>query len=304
MTLVLESPALRVEVDPQVGGCLRSMRHLRSGTELMAAAPWATVAGPQDRAPDEATWLTRFAGGWPVMFPNAGDACTVDGVAHGFHGEGSQAEWDAARDAAGLILSRRFHAVPVTMTRRFTLDGNRLEVRETVMAEGASIVAWGQHVTLNPGPPGARLATSARRLAACAAYDPPANPLTPGAQGDWPVLPGKRAPVDLSRPPEAAALLACLMDLGPAPWASLTRADAITLRLGWTTDPWPLAWVWVETGGTPDAPWRGQARMIGIEPCSTWPATGLSAARAAGGAVIALRAGETRTARLTLTVSP
>jgi hypothetical protein len=58
----------------------------------------------------------------------------------------------------------------------------------------------------------------------------------------------------------------------------------------------------VETGGTTDPPWNGQARMIAIEPCTTWPATGLAAARAAGGRVLTLAAGEVRHAQITLTV--
>jgi hypothetical protein len=44
--------------------------------------------------------------------------------------------------------------------------------------------------------------------------------------------------------------------------------------------------------------------MVGVEPCSTWPATGLVSARAAGGQLIDLIAGETRHARITLTVLP
>jgi hypothetical protein len=58
----------------------------------------------------------------------------------------------------------------------------------------------------------------------------------------------------------------------------------------------------METGGTTDPPWNGQARMIAIEPCTTWPATGLAAARAAGGRVLTLAAGEVRRAQITLTV--
>jgi hypothetical protein len=42
--------------------------------------------------------------------------------------------------------------------------------------------------------------------------------------------------------------------------------------------------------------------MVAIEPCTTWPATGLVAARAKGGSVLTLAAGETRHARITLTV--
>lgn len=302
--MAVENGILGLRLTPQLGGTITSLRHLPSGAEVLAQTPWPTVSDPLAFAPDEATWLTRFGGGWPVMFPNAGDACEDGRVRHGFHGEGSVAAWEAEQNGHSLVLTRRFQAVPVTMVRRITLVGNRVEVTERVTAEGPCTVVWGQHVTLGGDllTGAVTLATSATGLAACASYAPPASPLIPGARGDWPQLPGHDGPVDISCPAERAALLACLLDLGPAPWASLSRVDGLTVRLDWSADPWPLAWVWVETGGTTDAPWHGQARMIAIEPCTTWPATGLAAARAAGGPVLTLGAGETRHASITLTV--
>lgn len=304
--VVLQNGTLSAVITPGMGGTVTSLRHLPSGAEVLARPPWQAQGGPLPQgAADEAAWLSRWAGGWPVMFPNAGDACMDGEVRHGFHGEGSVAPWEIGWDGAALILRRRFAAVPVTMTRRFALEGARLELQETVQADAACRVIWGQHVTLGgdllAGP--VRVETGARSLRACAAYDPPANPLLPGAAGLWPHLPGKRGKVDLSMPSEGKALLACLGEFAGAPWARLARVDgSLALRLDWTADPWPLAWFWVETGGTPEAPWNGAARMIGIEPCSTWPATGLATARAAGGTVITLAPGETRHGRVTLTI--
>ncbi len=306
MTVVLDNGMLRATVTPGLGGTITSLRHLSSGAEVLARTPWEASSDPIPLAPDEASWLTRFAGGWPVMFPNAGDACEDGPIRHGFHGEGSVAPWTVDWQENSLFLTRLFAAVPVTMTRRITLADNRLEVAETIAAHAPCRVIWGQHVTLGSDllAGAVTLATSAARLIACASYAPPASPLIPGATGDWPHLPGHHGPVDLSHPPEGAALLACLADLGPAPWASLARADGLTVLLDWTADPWPLAWVWVETGGTTDAPWHGKGRMLAIEPCTTWPATGFAAARAAGGPILTLAAGETRRARITLTVLP
>lgn len=304
--MTLDNGILRVSLTPGLGGTITSLRHLPSGAEVLARTPWPTRHESLAFAPDEALWLTRFSGGWPVMFPNAGDACEDGSTRHGFHGEGSVSPWDAIQTDLTLDLTRRFRSVPVTMTRRVTLTGNRLQVAESVTAEGPCTVVWGQHVTFGSdllrGP--VTLQTSATQLAACASYAPPASPLIPGAVGTWPCLPGHQGPVDLGTPPEGSALLACLQDLGPTPWASVTRADGFAVRLDWTASPFPLAWLWVETGGTSDPPWNGQARMIAIEPCTTWPATGLVAARAAGGPVLTLAAGDTRHARITLTVSP
>ena len=304
--LILENGTLRATITPCLGSAITSLCHLPSGVDVLARTPWETSPDPLPFAPDEATWLTRFSGGWPLMFPNAGDACDDGPVRHGFHGEGSFSRWEAQHKDQDLILTRHFQTVPVTMTRHMTLAGNRLEVAETITADAPCTVAWGQHVTLGSDllTGVVTLATSANHLIACKSFNPDANPLLPGATGAWPILPGRAGPVDLTHPPEAAALLACLMDLGPTPWASLTRPDGLCVRLDWTADPWPLAWLWVETGGTSCAPWNGQARMIGIEPCTTWPATGLAAARAAGGPLMTLAAGETRSAGITLTIRP
>jgi len=202
VTVVFKNTALRATVTPRLGGTITALRHLPTGTELLARTPWETSPNAIGFAPDEATWLTRFSGGWPVMFPNAGDACKDGAARHGFHGEGSVADWKAEESDLGLTLTRRFRAVPVTMTRRLTLDDNRLRVSETITAHAPCTAAWGQHVTLGgdllTGP--TTLQTSARRLDACARFTPSESPLHPGATGTWPILPGRHGPVDLSRP--------------------------------------------------------------------------------------------------------
>ena len=99
-------------------------------------------------APDETTWLTRYSGGWPLLFPNGGDACAFDGVFHGFHGEASLAPWQAKRSAPALRLTRRFRTVPVEMRREMAVEGDLLTIRETGDAEAAAgTVMWGHHPT-------------------------------------------------------------------------------------------------------------------------------------------------------------
>ena len=117
--VVLESEALRVTVNPQVGGTITAVEHKGLGASVLGTTPWEPEIAPLESfaAPDERTWLTRYGGGWPLLFPNGGDACEFDGVFHGFHGEASLAPWEAAGDGAVLRLTRRFAAVPVEMHR-------------------------------------------------------------------------------------------------------------------------------------------------------------------------------------------
>jgi len=303
---VLDNGVLRVTVTPRVGGTITSVQHMSSGASVLGSVPWdvTEVPEPSGAAADEATWLTRYGGGWPLMFPNAGDACMVDGTRHGFHGEASVSPWAVMkRGPQSLTLQRRFLSVPVTMTREIALQGDRLEVSETATADRPCAVIWGQHVTfgsdLLASP--VQITAGATRSRTCAIYDPPANPLRPGAEGDWPILPGKHGPLDLSRPPEGCAALACLTGFGAAPWVEVRRLDGLlAARLEWDATPWPLCWLWIETGGTQDAPWFGRGRLIGVEPCSTWPATGMADALAAGAPLVPLFPGTPATARIAL----
>lgn len=303
---MLDNGVLRVTVTPQVGGTIATVAHLASGASVLGSVPWdvTEVPEPSGAAADEGAWLSRYGGGWPLMFPNAGDACTVEGTRHGFHGEASVSPWSVtARGPHSLTLRRRFLSVPVTMAREISLQDDRLQVSETAVADRACAVIWGQHVTfgsdLLAGP--VQIRAGAAGVSACAAYDPPTSPLQPGARGDWPLLAGRAGPVDLSHPPEGCAALACLTGFGAAPWVELHRLDGtLAARLEWDAAVWPLAWLWIETGGSEGSPWFGRCRLIGVEPCSTWPATGMANARAAGASLMHLSAGVPVVARISL----
>ena len=90
-TISIASDELRVSVNPNVGGTITEIVHLGTGLSVLGEVPWDPVDAPIGRfaARDEMHWLSRYTGGWPLLFPNGGDACTVDGVFHGFHGEAS-----------------------------------------------------------------------------------------------------------------------------------------------------------------------------------------------------------------------
>jgi len=122
-------------------------------------------------------------------------------------------------------------------------------------------------------------------------YDPPTNPLAAGASGTWPLVPGKTGTYDLSRPDGKIAAMAYLLDF-TEPWAAIRRTDTgIAAVLSWSADIFPHAWLWIELGGTEDAPWGGQARLIGIEPNTTWPGNGLADTARRNAPLLAPRSG-------------
>ena len=307
--LEIESDALAVSVNPRVGGTITGVRHRSSGLSVLGHVPWDTVDTPLPSlaARDEPEWLTRYTGGWPLLFPNAGDAATVDGVFHGFHGEASIAPWEAvAQRADSLVLERRFAVIPARMRRTMTIESDRLTIHEEVILEGPSPidVMWGHHPSfgsdLLDGP--FEITCGASDVRVEPLYDPPANPLRPGAIGRWPHVPGKDGVSDLRRPQSPCASLAYLEGFAQ-PWAAIRRLDdAVAIVLSWDGTRFPCAWLWFELDGTPDEPWCGHTRLIGIEPNTAACGLGLNEARRRGLPLLRLEPGQPVTASIALRV--
>jgi hypothetical protein len=294
----IESAALGVTVTPEVGGTITEIRHKRLGS-VLGTVPWQAETTPLDPAAvtAEPIWLTRFTGGWPLLFPNGCDACNFDGVFHGFHGEASITPWQVdGLQTDRLRLTRRFETVPVTMERVLSVADDVLSIAETVRMAGAAPirVMWGQHATFGSDLLAAPfvIETGAQRVLADPLYDPPHNPLVPGGVGFWPRLPGKQGSVDLSRPQAPAAIGGCLTEF-EAPWAAIRRLDdSLAAILSWDDALFPYAWLWVELGGTAAAPWHGKGHVIGLEPATTWPSNGLAEASRQGGTLLTLAPGQ------------
>jgi hypothetical protein len=296
--IVLESADLRVVLSPEIGGTVTSIFHKGLQKSVLGRVPWDVVRQPDPDlfASDEAIWLTRYSGGWPLMFPNAGDACRFRGVDHGFHGEASLAAWHATPLPSGVRLERKFRALPVRMTRSFTLQGDVLHLTETAENTGAVAVEvmWGQHVTfgsdLLDGP--VAIDAGATRITVDESFDPPANPWALGATGNWPLVPAKTGAANASRPAAPMAALAYLTDFAQ-PFVAIRRLDgSLAAALSWQGSVFDCVWYWCELQGTPEQPWNGQTRLIGLEPCSTACGHGLAEAAGKGARLIRLAPGD------------
>ena len=308
--VVLQSSALRVTVNPRVGGTITQIEHKLLGLSVLGRVPWQTVDAPLDppAAPNEPDWLTRYTGGWPLLFPNGGDACEFAGTFHGFHGEASISPWEVAgRDRSKIRLTRRFSTVPVRMRREIGIEGEVVTVHESVVSEGPQPiqVMWGHHPTFGSDLlDGAfEMRSGARTVTADQGYDPSANPLQPGSVARWPIAVGKNGPFDLSRPPSGALAALCFLSDFDSPWISIRRMDdAIAVALSWDATVFPYAWLWYELSATLDAPWNGKTRLIGLEPNSTGSANGLADAQKRGGRLLTLQPGVEMTATVNLQV--
>jgi hypothetical protein len=304
----LESAGLVVEVNPDVGGTITRVHHKSLAKDVLGSVPWQAIDAPLDSlaARDEREWLTRYTGGWPLLFPNGGDPCDFGGAFHGFHGEASIAPWAFAADTTSITLRRRFVTVAAEMERVITLDGESVHVSETVHYTGdvPAEVMWGHHPSFSrdllEGP--FEITTGAARVTADASYDPPLNPLKPGASGRWPVVPGKAGDIDVSRLRSPVAALAYLDQFADA-WTAIRRLDdSVAAVLSWDGVLFPCAWLWFELEGTSDQPWNGRTRLIGIEPNTTRQATGLLDAKRRGASLLRLSPGQRIVTALKLTV--
>jgi len=294
----IASGQLKVTVNPQVGGTITSVVHVTTGLSVLGEVPWTAAETPiaNFAARDETQWLSRYSGGWPLLFPNGGDACTVEGLFHGFHGEASISPWTYRASPASLSLQRRFFTVPAEMERELSVEGEWLVIREWVRMTGERPVEvmWGHHPTfgsdLLAGP--VEITSGGRKVTVDDGFDPAANPLQPGAKGDWPVVAGKRKPFDLRYPSGRISALAYVSDFDRA-WIAMRRLDnAIAISLSWDAGCFPCAWLWFELAGTAEAPWFGRGNLIGLEPNTTAPAVGLAKAKARGGNLLRLQPGE------------
>lgn len=304
----LANGELSLTLNPDVGGTITEIRHAATGLSVLGRVPWDAQTGPlaSFAARDEAEWLTRYTGGWPVLFPNGGDACHFENAFHGFHGEASISPWRAAVAADVVALERHFFTVPVVMRRRISLSGAEVLVEEEVEMLGSRPLEamWGHHPTfgsdLLAGP--AEITSGAKRVTADQDFDPAANPLLPGGHGLLSAMPGKRGQADLAHPAEPLAALVYLEDFDIA-WTAIRRLDnAIAVQLSWDAARFPCAWLWYELKGTPDAPWHSRAMLIGVEPSTTKPAYGLAQAKAKGGQLLRLEPGSRHRAWLRLRV--
>jgi hypothetical protein len=297
-TVRIVGDQLAVAVNPRVGGTITAITQLGLGLSVLGTVPWDAVDAPIAglTPPTEAEWLTRYTGGWPLLFPNGGDACSFDGTFHGFHGEASIAHWRAQIGTDTIELSRRFFTVPVEMHRSIAVRGEVLVIRERVRMTGPRPieVMWGHHPTfgsdLLAGP--VEITSSGRKARVDETYDPPANPLMPGAAGEWPIVDGKTGPCDLAHPQGTMAAMAYLDGFEDAAWIAVRRMDdSIGVAVSWDKKLFPCAWLWYELGGTPEAPWFGRGNVIGLEPNTTMPGLGLAEAKKRGSNLLRLEPG-------------
>jgi hypothetical protein len=305
----LASSMVTVDVLPQFGAAITSVRRTADQLELLHQTPWGLPSRgvPQLSGTAETERYDVDPGGWESIFPNGGDTVTVDGADQGFDGEARISPFDVVElSDTEITMTTRLRRSPVAMTKIVSVTDATVTVTETVRNLGTEDrdVMWGSNLQF-----GAPLISKDTEIDCPAALvHPDATILYDSDYEDampWPRTPGRSSVINLRYLPEPGSenRMAYLTDLSRTRATITNRVLGCTVTLDWDADPWPYLWYQLEAGGTDGHPWFGTGYFLSLTPSSSWPAHGLHDARRVSASALKLAAGEERTARLSLEIS-
>jgi hypothetical protein len=277
--LVLRSESLLAIVDPRHGAEILDLFDVERGRHVLghpAHSPLDAVPGDLD----EETWIRSYRGGWQMIAPNTGNACTVGGDRHGFQGASSTEPWEVL-DTGPSAASFGWSGHGLTIERRLELAGDRVEVDVSVRAhDRAAALAVVEHVGLGVSllDPVVELELPGGRAFEFSEQTGP--PVPPDDAGEWPVarmLDGSERRCHRWDASEPDFVLVSVADL-PEGRALIRNVERQTgVELTWDTELLPHLWIWHEERLN-DGPWRGATEMLAIEPASTPHSLGLAEA--------------------------
>ncbi len=227
--------SVRIEA---MGARMTSIRHIATSIELLAPQVNTTA---NSEGPAEADWHRRFAAGWNVLIPNAGDARTVDGVTHDYHGEAARRMWHLSGSEGVVTATLTLRSVPLTLTRVVSVADSGLTVVQQIRndSELPQRFAWVEHPVFNGA-----LFSGARGVR----LDSTFVPFAPLGHGRF----------DSARVPSGHVGV----DLADAP---------LSLSLAWDPHVLPHMHVWQERRSVAGPPWFGRVDGVGLEPASHGP---------------------------------
>jgi hypothetical protein len=261
----LRDGTVEVVVDVGRGADILTLRHRRTGTDVLFSTPWRAHADAIRSGTDPTTYdpvagfLERYRGGWNTLCPNAGPPRLVHGAPVGFHGEAAVARWTVVHRATDSVRLRcALFSVPLVIERRLALGPSGSVTIEDELVNTSAVDLEIDYVShpafggrLLEG--GCTIETNAREFVA----DPETEQASPDDLLDVPADGPRMA-------------FGWLTDFDGDPWASITNHGlGLRVRLSWDPTHLPYAWFWQELGWTAGHPWHRRARAVAIEPSST-----------------------------------
>jgi hypothetical protein len=300
-TITLSNGLLEAVLLPDKGADVYALRSLPHGVDVLWKAPWGQRAPGTvlAAAPNsEVAWMEYYGGGWQDILPSGGGPCTYMGVELPFHGEVASLPWHDETVIAGpgraeVRLTVRTHRLPLAVERVFGVERGRpaLYLAERIINEGGEEIdlMWGQHLAF-----GAPFLSGSCWLDVPAGtflvHDPalgPASRLRGGDRFAWPDGARDRhgQPLELRQIPPPSAQVAdygYLLDLREG-WYTLHNRDlGLGVRVTWPHEVFSCVWLWQELCGSAGYPWYRRCYVMGVEPFTSYPGTGLVDALAQG----------------------
>lgn len=308
----LTSDQLVVEVVPELGATIYSVRRASDDLELLHRTPWGLprYGGPQLGGTAEVIRHDGNPGGWQSLFPNGGDTVVVQGADQGYDGEARIAIFepvdDAPQDSSELHLRARLRRSPTEMTKIIELDGDSLTITETIhnVGSGEREMMWGTQLQF-----GAPLISKDAEVDSAASlvhpdatlhYDADYDDVTP-----WPRTVGRDSMINLRYLPEPGAetRLAYLTEFSSGEISITNPTVDCAVTITWDHEQWPHLWYALEAGDETDFPWFGKGYFLALTPNTSWPSHGLHDARRKTSSTVKLEPGEQRTSTITLRVT-
>jgi hypothetical protein len=281
--LVLRSDSVLARIDPAHGAEVLELVDLRSGRQLLGRPPFgAELPAPGDL--DEDTWTAAWRGGWQGCLPNAGNACTVDGAYHGFHGRASNDPWEVLHADEGACLVRwQGHGLGAERRTEATRGGLVISTVVSALEEGAPLVAL-EHLSLGLEliEPGVELTLPAGQASELDEQLGPALP--PQDAPEWPAIglvKGGTERGERWRLSDERARVYVVRDVAEGRALVHNTGRDQGVEITWSTDVLPHLLVWHEARGSGEV-WRHATEVLCLEPCSVAHLLGLGAALDAG----------------------
>jgi hypothetical protein len=301
--VTIENDAIQVVVLVNKGADIYALIDRRTGVDVLFKSPWGAR---QPSLWDESStslerWISSYAGGWQLLLPNGGNECTQYGVTWGFHGEAAMVPWTVVeRTSDSLTLEAGLVTVPFRVRRELELVGPLLRVRETVTNESPQDVEvmWSHHPAFGPPFLDGSCILSVGCATVLADDVAPGTLLSPGSRHDWPhatSVDGQS--VDLRQipdPKEPRSVLAYLKDFTSGFFAITNPTLGLGVGVRWPLEVFDRAWLWQEVHVGLGHPWFQRAYVVAVEPATTIPGQGATAARAKGEPLVKFAAGQTR----------
>nr|WP_281352500.1 DUF4432 family protein [Phytoactinopolyspora alkaliphila] len=240
------------------------------------------------------------------MFPNAGNACSLDGHQMSKHGDIQHQPWQyevqtATPETVEVAFRTRSQDLPfdVTKTIRLRFEDTIVHVSETItnVSDRPLPYLWGHHITFGEAfmAAASRISLPDTEVFARDGVDRPSSPYAPGARGRLDALPARGGgTVDLTRFPAQPFAAMLFADALPEYWYDVWSEDlGAGVTVTWDGQAFPALWIWATNRATPGKP---ELVACALEPQAS--AVPTLAEAAATGAAPVLQPGATRDAWL------